>query len=380
LRQEELYLTSSSTQPKRVDGVLLALICILGVYGLIAVASSSFFLSEHLVGNGLHFLTRQAIHMGLAIIVALVTYTVPTRFFESVSPLILLGVIIALILVLIPGIGKSVNGAYRWISAGGINIQVSEAAKLGMILYLAGYIHRKQILIQDSVQGVLVPILVMSIVSGLLLLEPDFGGAFIIFTIGGAMLFYAGLPWRMIFIMLLVVGVGMFALAYFTPYRLARLTAFFSPWDNPFGDSYQLTQSLMAVGRGGIWGVGAGYGLQKQLYLPEAHTDFIYAVMAEEIGFVGMMSLVLWFVLLFSRGLYWVYVASRRDYCYEALCIFGILIWWSIGAIFSMGVNLGLFPTKGIALPFLSYGGSNLLVNACAVGILLRITKELSTE
>lgn len=373
-----MHLTSSLGSSTKADGVLLSFILVLAVIGLISVASSSFFLAEHLTGSGTYFFIRQALHLALAFVVALVAYTIPPRFIESVSPLILLGVIGLLVLVLVPGIGKSVNGAYRWISLGGINIQVSEAAKLGIVLYLAGYIHRKQILIQDSIQGALVPLCVMGLVALLVLLEPDFGGAVIILTIGIAMLFYAGLPWRMILLLVVMLLVTMAALAYFSPYRLARLTAFFNPWENPFGDSYQLTQSLMAVGRGGIWGVGLGYGLQKQLYLPEGHTDFIYAVMSEEIGLVGSSLIMLCFLIILFRGFYWVYIASRKDNCYEAMCIFGIMVWWGVSCAFSMSVNLGLVPTKGIALPFISYGGSNLLVNACAAGIVLRITKGLS--
>jgi cell division protein FtsW len=348
--------------------------------GILAVVTSSFYLSQHQVGEMWFYIVRHCSHVVLALIAGAITYLLPTRFIQSLSPLILLGCIGLLVLVLVPGVGKSVNGAYRWIQVFGINFQVSEAAKLALVLYLASYVQRKQVLLQESIKGAVVPLVVMGVLSILILLEPDFGGAFIILMIGVSMLFFAGLPWRVIALMVIVLGLGMLALAYFTPYRLARLTAFFDPWENPFGDSYQLTQSLMAIGRGGIWGIGYGYGLQKQLYLPEAHTDFIYAVLAEEIGLVGMISIMLCCIALLSRCMYWCYKAIRLDKCYEAMCLYGVVVWWGASMVLSIGVNLGIVPTKGIALPFFSYGGSNLLVNACAVGIILRITKELAQE
>jgi cell division protein FtsW len=337
-------------------------------------------LSNHNIGHGFYYIIRHAIHLVLAIIAGTIAYVVPTEKVRAFSPIILLGVIILLILVLIPGIGRSVNGAYRWIHLIGINIQVSEAAKLGLILYLASYIDRKQDFLEKSVKGLIVPLSVILLLCSLVLLEPDFGGMFILITIGFAMLFFAGIPLRFMVALAVLAFVCMLYLAYFTPYRLARLTAFYDPWANPFGDSYQLTQSLMAIGRGGIAGIGLGYGLQKQLYLPEAHTDFIYAVLSEEFGFIGMCIISSCFLILALRCAYWVWHAAQQRLTYEAMTIYGMMVWWSVSVVFSIGVNLGLVPTKGIALPFLSYGGSNLLVNACAAGVLLRITKELSKK
>lgn len=363
-----------------LDGWLLGLCLLFFGIGLLAVATSTFFLSQHQMGDPWFYMARHGAHVVLAFIAAAITFVLPTRFIQSLSPLILLCVMGMLILVLVPGVGKSANGAYRWIHILGVNFQVSEAAKLALVLYLASYVQRKQVLLQESIKGAVVPLVVMGVLSALILFEPDFGGALIIMVIGTSMLFFAGLPWRVMALMVVSLGLGMLALAYFTPYRLARLTAFFDPWANPFGDSYQLTQSLMAIGRGGVWGVGYGFGLQKQLYLPEAHTDFIYAVLAEEIGLVGMALVIICCMLLLYRCVYWCYKAIRFDKCYEAMCLYGIVVWWGASMVLSMAVNLGIVPTKGVALPFFSYGGSNLLVNACAVGIILRITKELANK
>lgn len=322
---------------------------------------------------------RHSVHVMAAIVVALVSYVLPTSMWRTSAPFILLGVLVLLVMVLVPGVGRSVNGAYRWIRLG-VNIQVSEVAKLGFIFYLSSYVYRKQDLVQTSFGGALAPLGVMVVLSGLILLEPDFGGVFMILLIGGSMLYFSGLPWRVIILLLLSVILVMSGLIFTAPYRLGRLKTFFDPWANPFGDGYQLTQSLMAVGRGGVTGVGLGYGLQKQLYLPEAHTDFMFAVLAEELGLVGAGLLVMLFVMLMMRLTYWIHIAVRRNLSFEAMVLYGVMIWWSASVIISMCVNLGLVPTKGIALPFISYGGSNLLVNACASGVILKITKNLSKE
>lgn len=316
--------------------------------------------------------------MLLSFFVILISYVLPTDFWKNMAPIILLGVMFLLVLVLIPSIGKHVNGANRWIRVLGINVQVSEVAKHGFILYLASYIDRKQNLIQTTFMGFLKPLLIMGVLSVLILMEPDFGSVFIIGLIGGSMLFLAGLSWRVIILLAIALLSCMLTLIFISPYRLLRLTTFFDPWANPFGDGYQLTQSLIAVGRGGITGVGLGYGLQKQLYLPEAHNDFVFAVISEETGLIGAAVISMGFILLAMRLSYWVHLAIKKNKGFEAMYLYGVMIWWVSSVIFSMLVNLGLAPTKGIAFPFFSYGGTNLLVNACAVGIVLRMSKSLS--
>lgn len=378
MKKEEKTLIDVFLMSGKVDSFLLLIFGLLIVAGTAAVASSSFFSSTHLYGFSSFYLRKHIIYLVLASIVSFVSYALPTRFWQVAAPFILLGVFGLLLLVLLPGIGRHVNGASRWFRVLGVNIQASEVAKLGLILYMASYIHRKQDLMQTTFIGFIKPILVMLVISGLILMEPDFGSVFLILLIGGSMLFLAGLPWRVIGLLVITAASIMISLIFISPYRLLRLTTFFDPWADPFGDGYQLTQSLIAVGRGGVTGVGIGYGLQKQLYLPEGHTDFVFAVISEEIGLVGAGLIVLCFALLSIRFCYWIHIAIKRNLCFEAMCLYGIMVWWTASVIFSMAVNLGLVPTKGISFPFFSYGGSNLLVNACAIGIVLKITKNLS--
>lgn len=361
-----------------VDRILLMVTLALMLWGVLAVASASYFISVHNYHWGEHYLYRQIIHAILAAFLALVAYSIPMKWWQNLSPFILFVALILLALVLVPGIGRAVNGSYRWINILGINIQVSELAKLSLIIYLSGYIARKQTLIQSSLMGVVTPLLVIILMGTLVILEPDFGGLFLVSVIGFSMLFFAGLPWQYVVTIVGSCLVAFLSIAVAAPYRLARITSFFNPWENPYGDSYQLTQSLMAIGKGGLWGVGIGHGLQKQLYLPEAHTDFIYAVQAEEIGILGCLMFIILFVVLLSRCFLWICRAAKQGHYFESMFLYGLMVYWGCSMLFSVGVNIGLVPTKGIALPFISYGGSNLLVNACAVGIFLRITKDLS--
>ena len=379
MQNEDETLMQSQALSHKADGFLFCLFLTMSLIGLIAVASASYFLSYHSVGWGEYYAVRQGVFFIMSLGVTLVAYLIPTHIWRNVAPLLLFAMMILLAIVLIPGVGKSVNGSQRWLHLG-VNFQVSEMAKLSWILYLASYVYRKQYLLVSSIVGTLVPVVVLAVLSVLILMEPDFGSVFLVVMIGFSMLFFAGMPWRYVFVLSFILAIALTVLAFAAPYRLARLTSFFDPWSNPFGDGYQLTQSLMAIGRGGLTGVGLGFGLQKQLYLPEAHTDFIFAVVSEELGYVGAMLIAVCFLLLVLRCMFWTYKAVRKNMCFEALTIYGMMVWWSLSALFSMCVNLGLVPTKGIALPFISYGGSNLLVNACAFGILLRMTKEIRQE
>lgn len=344
------------------------------------MTSASFFMAQHKLSSGWFYFYRHLMHLILALGVGFVIYLVPVINWQRVAPLALIGVLVMLGLVLVPGLGRSVNGASRWLSILGFNIQVSELAKVGVILYLSSYISRRQYEIQNEISGFLIPLVLCGLVGGLVLLEPDFGGLFMILMITACMLFFSGVPWRYILLLTLVSTLVLAILAFAAPYRVARLTSFFDPWSNPYGSSYQLTQSLMAIGRGGFWGVGLGQGLQKQLYLPEAHTDFIYAVIAEETGLFGCYILIACYIILFARMFYWVIRACYQDRIFYASYIFGLMVWWVCASSFSMAVNLGLVPTKGIALPLIGYGGSNLLVNVCAFAIFLRMTRDLQRD
>ncbi|MDC3181002.1 putative lipid II flippase FtsW [Gammaproteobacteria bacterium] len=371
---------SSKAYWKGPDLFIIMVFSLLLVWGVVSMTSASYFVASHKFGNGWFYFFKQLSHISIALIAATVCYLLPTRFWYKVSPLGFVTACILLTLVLIPGIGKSVNGAARWLSVFGVNLQVSELAKWLYILYMAGYIQRRQYDIQHHFLAVFIPLVLMALIGGLVLLEPDFGSLCLIVMIGMAMLFFAGMRWRYIFSLILLFSGALGAIAISAPYRLARLTTFFDPWANPFAEGYQLTQSLMAIARGGLWGVGLGQSLQKQFYLPEAHTDFIYAIMAEEVGVIGCCLILSCYILLFARMFYWMIKACRQDALFEASYMFGIMIWWSMAAIFSMAVNLGVVPTKGIALPLISYGGSNLLINFCAMAIFLKMAKQIQRD
>lgn len=362
------------------DLYVIVIMSLLLVWGLVSMTSASYFMAAYKLGSGWFYFFKHLSHIAIAMTVGFGVYLLPVDFWYRFSPLVFVGVLLLLVAVLVPGIGKTVNGAARWLPVMGVNVQVSEFAKWALILYLSGYIHRRQYDIQHSIKGVIIPLALIAFTGFLVILEPDFGALFVMLAIGSSMLFFAGIAWRYVFAVLAFAVTALAGLAVSAPYRLARLTAFFDPWANPYGEGYQLTQSLMAVARGGTWGVGLGQGLQKQMYLPEAHTDFIYAVIAEELGMFGCAIIWMCFLLLFARMFYWIIRACKQDQLFIACYIFGLMIWWGVAAGLSMAVNLGMVPTKGIALPMISYGGSNLLVNFCALAIFLRMTSQLQKE
>ena len=284
--------------------------------------------------------------------------------------------ILLLVLVLIPGIGRAVNGSMRWIRFGGIGIQVSELAKLCIIIYLAGYLVRHRQQVSSRLVGFIKPMFILSIVAILLLKEPDFGAVVVIFITALGMMFLAGVPLWQFLILLCSVASAIAFLAISSPYRLARMTAFLDPWADQFNTGYQLTQSLIAFGRGGWLGQGIGGSIQKLFYLPEAHTDFLFAVLAEELGFIGVIIVILLFALLVSRALIIGYRAVAHDQIFAGYLAYGLALWLGLQTIFSIGVNTGLLPTKGLTLPLMSYGGNSLLVMCVVIALLLRIDHE----
>ena len=291
-------------------------------------------------------------------------------------PLLIVGFFL-LIVVLIPGIGRVVNGSRRWINLGIMTVQVSEVVKLCAIIYLASYLHRFQNQVQTQLIGFIKPMAVLAIVAALLLKEPDFGAVSVIAITFLTLLFIAGVRlWPFIALFLTVAG-AMTTLAITSPYRLQRITTFINPWSTAYGSGYQLTQSLIAFGRGGVLGVGLGNSIQKLFYLPEAHTDFIFAVIAEELGLIGELALLALFVILVVRIFHLGRRAHLMKNLFSAYTAYGIGMWLSLQAAINMGVNAGLLPTKGLTLPFISYGGSSLLVDCVVVGIVLRISYEL---
>ncbi len=364
------------TRMYRDPWILYSFIALLA-FGLLMVASASMVISDREYGYPLHYFVRQAVFVGVGIGIAIAVSFIPTKWWEKSAIIIMLGCLALLLLVLIPHIGHVVNGSRRWISLGFISVQASEVAKLGMVIYMASYLHRYQNQVQTEFIGFLKPMIILAILGVLLLAEPDFGAATVISITMMVLLFLSGVRLWPFLVLFLLVAAIMVTLAITSPYRLERITSFLNPWGSAYGSGYQLTQSLIAFGRGGIFGVGLGNSIQKLFYLPEAHTDFIFAVIAEELGLIGELVLIAIYSILITR----IIVIGRRAYVdgklFLAYMAFGIGIWLALQAMINMGVDSGLLPTKGLTLPFISNGGSSLLIDCAVIGIALRIAREV---
>lgn len=358
------------------DKWLIAAVMGLLIIGLMMVASSSVMISTKYYHQPFHFLIRQACYLALGLVVALVVIRIDSSFWEKLSMPMLLLCLVLLMLVLVPGIGRVVNGSRRWLSLGPIGIQVSELAKLVMIFYMSGYLVRQREHLNDNMLGFLKPLFILGIVSVLLLLEPDFGATVVISGTVLAMLFLSGVKLRYFIALLVMVGCALAALAVSSPYRLARLTAFLDPWADQYNSGYQLTQSLIAFGRGGWLGMGLGESVQKLFYLPESHTDFLFAVLAEELGLLGVLLVIGLYSILITRGLMIAYRAYGQERLFAAYTAYGLTFWLGLQVVINMGVNAGLLPTKGLTLPLLSYGGASMVINCVLIALLLRIDHE----
>lgn len=358
------------------DRYLLLAACGLLSIGLMMVASASMVISDRFYGQPFYFLLHQVVYLGLGILAGWYLFRFRLVQWMHVSAALLLLSLLLLALVLLPGIGHEVNGSMRWIGIGSFGIQASEFAKLTLILYLASYLVRRQEEVQTRIRGFLKPLFVVGVMAILLLKEPDFGATSVITATALGMLFLAGVRiWQ--FSLLLAGAVCIFGiLAIASPYRLQRLTTFMHPWKEMYASGYQLTQSLIAFGHGGIWGVGLGHSVQKLFYLPEAHTDFLFAVLAEELGLIGAAVVLALFCLLIVRALLIGFSAYQQRLFFGAYTAYGIGLWLGLQTMISVGVNTGLFPTKGLTLPLMSYGGSSMLINCIAVMLLLRIDHE----
>ena len=355
--------------------LILAVLGLL-IIGLMMVASSSIMISTKYYHQPFHFLIRQAGYLFIGFVVAIIVMRVDTSIWEKYSVKLLLICLLMLLLVLIPGIGRIVNGSRRWLVIGPIGIQVSELAKMVMILYVAGYLVRQANNVNESILGFVKPMMILVVVAILLLMEPDFGATVVITSTVMAMLFLIGVRLRYYIGLMALVGAGLAFLAISSPYRMARLTAFLNPWADQFNSGYQLTQSLIAFGRGGWSGVGLGGSVQKMLYLPEAHTDFLFAVLAEELGLLGIILVLILYSILVFRGLMIGLNAYNLDRKFAAFTAYGLTFWMGLQAVINMGVNAGILPTKGLTLPLLSYGGASLVVNCIVIAMLLRIDHE----
>ncbi len=362
-----------------LDGVLLSLMLLILGIGLTALASASVTLADRDLGQPFHYLFRQLFAVGLGVGLMAVALVVPTRVWEQMSFVLLLAAIALLVLVLVPGLGQTVNGATRWLRVGVINLQVSEPARLLMIMYVAGYMVRRQSEVATRFTGFLKPMLCVAVCCVLLLAQPDFGAATVLVITTVAMLFIGGARLRDFLLTGLVAGGALTMLALASPYRVSRLTSFMDPWADPLDAGFQLTQSLIAIGRGEWFGVGLGSSVQKLFYLPEAHTDFVFAVLAEELGLIGSVLTILLFAALVMRCFQLGLACGRAEMPYQAYLCVGIGFWLGLQAFINIGVNMGLLPTKGLTLPLVSYGRSSLLVTLGALGLLLRIHHELLT-
>lgn len=376
LRRTQRQLTE--VRLRQVDELLLLAGLALAALGLVMVASASMPLAEGDFGDRLHYVKRQAIFLAVGLTAGWIAWRLPLILWDRLGLALLAGAIVLLVAVLIPGVGLTVNGATRWIDLGPVNLQVSEPAKLLLILYLAGYLARRQAVMMTWV-GFLRPVVILGIAAALLILEPDFGGAVVLFATGLGMLFLGGVRLGQMIVLGTLAGAIFAALLVTSPYRLERLITFLDPWADPQGSGYQLTQALIAIGQGGFSGVGLGNSMQKLLYLPEAHTDFIFAVLAEELGFIGVTAVIGLFALIIVRAFRIGALANRAGQPFHAAIAFGIGIWVGLQTLINLGVNMGLLPTKGLTLPFLSYGGSSLVVMCAALGLLLRVHWETFT-
>ncbi|EKE00667.1 MAG: Cell division protein FtsW [uncultured bacterium] len=345
--------------------------------GFLLLASASMGISDKFYHSPFHFLSHQAIYLLLGIMVGFFVLQLPLSFWERAGGYLLLASIFLLMLVLVPGVGRHVNGSVRWIGFGPISLQVSEFAKVAVTIYSAGYLLRRQDEVRVGVKGFIKPLILLGIVSGLLLLEPDFGAIVVmVLTLLGMMYLAGARLWQFI-VLLLLVGAALGMLAVVSPYRLMRLTSFLNPWAKPFDSGYQLVQSLIAFGRGGVFGVGLGNSIQKLFYLPEAHTDFLFAVLAEELGIIGQVVVLSLFSFLVARALYLGQMAARIKNWFASYLAYGLGLLLGLQVVINVGVNLGLLPTKGLTLPFMSYGGSSMLFNCIIIAILLRVYHEV---
>ncbi|MBU6459939.1 MAG: putative lipid II flippase FtsW [Proteobacteria bacterium] len=361
------------------DQALLWVGLILLGFGLVMVYSASIAIADLLTSSMMHsyyFLIHQAIYLVIGFAAGYAAFRIPMKVWQDWSPMIFLFGIGLLVVVLIPHVGREVNGSRRWIPFAVFSLQPSEFMKLFAVLYASDYTVRKASIIESFKRGFFPMLMVMFLIGFLLLREPDFGAFADITAITMAILFLGGVSGLQFAGLIVILFVGFVMLIFTSPYRLERIIGFMHPWQDPFGAGYQLTHALIAFGRGGWFGVGLGASVEKLFYLPEAHTDFLLAVIAEELGFVGVMVIIGLFVWLVMRIFRIGRNAVQLERYYGALVSYGVGVWIGVQAIINMGVNMGLFPTKGLTLPLLSYGGSGIVTNCIALGLVMRVDWE----
>lgn len=359
-----------------LDNWLCGAVLALMIWGLVMVASASVAQATKLSGDPFYFFYRQLLFLAMGLSAGMLLYCVPSAVWQRSSTLLYLGALALLILVLIPHVGLKINAARRWIDLGVFRLQASEPARLAVIIYVAGYIARRQLALQDSLKGMAMPLLATALPCVLLLAEPDFGATAILVGVVFLMLFLGGARVHYYIGLVLLAAVGMAVLAFAEPYRVKRLMNFMNPWADVENAGWQLAQSLIAVGRGEWFGVGLGNSIQKLLYLPEMHTDFIFAILAEEFGLIGIALLISLFGIVVWRGFRIARAAEQQARHFQAYLAYGLTSWIGLQALINMAVNMGLLPTKGLTLPLLSYGGSSLITVCAMLGLLLRVDYE----
>jgi len=375
-RSEAIRQTLESNQIK-FNG-LLFVICLLFTFGLLMMTSASIEIASSQYQDPFYFLKRQGLFSVIGLIVIICTLHVPLVFWKSVSGFLLLGSFLLLVLVLVPGVGKVVNGSARWIDFGIFNVQPSELVKISIVIYLSSYLDRHLIEVRESWSGFLKPLIIVGAASVLLQLEPDHGALVILALTAFCMIFLAGAKLHRLFLMFLLFLGAVIYVAMTKPYVIVRFSSYLNPWaaENVFGGSYQLTQALIAFGRGEWFGVGLGNSIQKLYFLPEAHNDFVLAIIGEELGLVGVATTIFLFCLLVKTAFVIGRNAERKGTIFEAFIAYGIGLLFAGQAMVNIGVNTGLLPTKGLTLPFLSYGGASLVVSFFMTALLLRVQYE----
>jgi len=363
-----------------MDWSLLFCVLLLLAFGFVMVSSASLSIADRTFDTPFHFVTRHALALGLALGLGILAFAVPTVWWERSGTMLFFIGLLLLILVLVPGIGRTVNGATRWIPLGPLNLQSSELMKLFAVIYISGYLVRRRHEVSTRLSGFLKPMFLMVIASALIMSQPDFGTTAVMLATVMALLFLGGVQVTHFAALFAMLAGAAAMLVIVEPYRLQRVTSFMHPFADPFDTGFQLSQALIAFGRGEWLGVGIGNGIQKQFFLPEAHTDFLMAVIGEEFGLAGTLAVIAAFGFILWRAFSIGARAEKAGHWFAAYAAHGLGLGLALQAFINIGVNLGLFPTKGLTLPFLSYGSNSIIIACVAVGILLRIDLDLRRE
>ncbi|WP_281180142.1 putative lipid II flippase FtsW [Thiohalomonas denitrificans] len=350
-------------------------VALLGL-GLVMIGSASAAIADRQTGESFYYLLRQFTYIALGASLAFGLLRIPLSVWEKSGPALLVCGLVLLTMLFVPGLGRTVNGSTRWLMVGPFNFQVSEFVKLAVVIYMSGYLVRRGRAVRTTVAGFLIPMSLVTLIAVLLLAEPDFGAAAVLMATALGMMFLGGVRLWLFALLVGLAGAALSVLAVSSPYRLERLTTFLNPWEDPFNSGFQLTQALIAFGRGDWLGVGLGDSVQKLFYLPEAHTDFLLAVLAEELGLVGTLGVIALFAVLLWRVFRIGRRAAEAGQQFGSYLAFGVGIWIALQVVVNVGVNMGVLPTKGLTLPLMSYGGSSMLVSCMAIALVLRVGLE----